>query len=96
MYLCNRKQTMSGTGCSSVRLEYASGGRVVAGSNPVIPTKQKTLDLQQFSGNSGVFLCFILAKDVKKLHIFAQKCTYLHKMFVLCLQKIHFILFLLY
>ena len=27
------------TGCSSARLEYASGGRVVAGSNPVIPTK---------------------------------------------------------
>ena len=26
------------TGCSSARLEYASGGRVVAGSNPVIPT----------------------------------------------------------
>ena len=29
------------TGCSSARLEYASGGRVVAGSNPVIPTEQK-------------------------------------------------------
>ena len=28
-------------GCSSARLEYASGGRVVAGSNPVIPTEQK-------------------------------------------------------
>lgn len=27
------------TGCSSVRLECASGGREVAGSNPVIPTK---------------------------------------------------------
>ena len=26
------------SGCSSARLEYASGGRVVAGSNPVIPT----------------------------------------------------------
>ena len=51
LYLCTRKQTKSGakvkneslelklrTGCSSVRLEYASGGRVVAGSNPVIPT----------------------------------------------------------
>ena len=25
-------------GCSSARLEYASGGRVVAGSNPVTPT----------------------------------------------------------
>ena len=27
-------------GCSSARLEYASGGRVVAGSNPVIPTEE--------------------------------------------------------
>ena len=27
------------TGCSSARLEYTSGGRVVAGSNPVTPTK---------------------------------------------------------
>ena len=40
-YLCNRKQITSAAGCSSVRLEYASGGRVVAGSNPVIPTKTK-------------------------------------------------------
>ena len=32
-----RKQT----GCSSARLEYTSGGRVVAGSNPVTPTEQK-------------------------------------------------------
>ena len=30
--------TQNRTGCSSARLEYASGGRVVAGSNPVIPT----------------------------------------------------------
>ena len=28
-------------GCSSARLEYASGGRVVAGSNPVTPTGWK-------------------------------------------------------
>ena len=33
-YFCAPKQT----GCSSARLEYTSGGRVVAGSNPVIPT----------------------------------------------------------
>ena len=26
------------SGCSSARLEYTSGGRGVAGSNPVIPT----------------------------------------------------------
>ena len=31
-------QPQKGAGCSSARLEYASGGRVVAGSNPVIPT----------------------------------------------------------
>ena len=29
------------TGCSSARLEYTSGGRVVAGSNPVIPTRSR-------------------------------------------------------
>ena len=28
----------SEAGCSSARLEYTSGGRVVAGSNPVTPT----------------------------------------------------------
>ena len=32
-YFCTRN-----SGCSSARLEYASGGRVVAGSNPVTPT----------------------------------------------------------
>ena len=36
-YFCAPKQT----GCSSARLEYTSGGRVVAGSNPVIPTNRK-------------------------------------------------------
>lgn len=29
-------------GCSSARLEYTSGGRVAAGSNPVIPTAENT------------------------------------------------------
>ena len=29
------------SGRSSVRLEYTSGGRVVAGSNPVTPTEEK-------------------------------------------------------
>ncbi len=33
-YFCTRN-----SGCSSARLEYASGGRVVAGSNPVTPTE---------------------------------------------------------
>ena len=31
-------QRKTQAGCSSARLEYASGGRVVAGSNPVTPT----------------------------------------------------------
>ena len=31
------------SGCSSVRLEYASGGRGVASSNLVIPTEKGTL-----------------------------------------------------
>ena len=30
--------TVGTSGCSSARLEYTSGGRVVAGSNPVTPT----------------------------------------------------------
>ena len=34
-YFCTRN-----SGCSSARLEYASGGRVVAGSNPVTPTEE--------------------------------------------------------
>ena len=40
-YFCAPKQT----GCSSARLEYTSGGRVVAGSNPVIPTLEQAAGL---------------------------------------------------
>ena len=36
------KGTKPESGRSSVRLEYTSGGRVVAGSNPVTPTQRKT------------------------------------------------------
>ena len=43
-YFCTRN-----TGCSSVRLEYASGGRVVAGSNPVIPTSFFSLSCCKYS-----------------------------------------------
>ena len=32
------------SGCSSVRLEYASGGRGVASSNLVTPTTQRSAD----------------------------------------------------
>ena len=44
-FVCLQKMrtfaTQNRAGCSSARLEYASGGRVVAGSNPVIPTEGK-------------------------------------------------------
>ncbi len=43
-YICNRN-----SGCSSARLEYASGGRVVAGSNPVTPTGGKGLIIKRLS-----------------------------------------------
>ena len=41
--ICNRnlKNLMQLSGCSSARLEYTSGGRGVAGSNPVIPTNRR-------------------------------------------------------
>ena len=45
LYICSPKT--KGTGCSSVRLEYSSGGRVVAGSNPVTPTDSKVSALRQ-------------------------------------------------
>ena len=49
LYLCSPKTESNSpvavfetsSGCSSARLEYTSGGRVVAGSNPVIPTNRK-------------------------------------------------------
>lgn len=47
-------------GCSSVRLEYSSGGRVVAGSNPVIPTShiEKFIVVGSVGGNSPTLLFF--------------------------------------
>ena len=45
------------SGCSSARLEYTSGGRVVAGSNPVIPTNF----FEQTAGDvPAVFLCLVV------------------------------------
>ena len=44
------------TGCSSARLEYTSGGRVVASSNLVIPTK---LSKQRSSIERLGTFCFI-------------------------------------
>ena len=43
------KVSASSSGCSSARLEYTSGGRVVAGSNPVIPTNRKALIFSRIS-----------------------------------------------
>ena len=37
------KDKGNNSGCSSARLEYTSGGRVVAGSNPVTPTSSQRL-----------------------------------------------------
>ena len=47
------------TGCSSARLEYTSGGRVVASSNLVIPTK---LSKQRPQSKDWGFL-FAMAHD---------------------------------
>ena len=53
------------SGYSSVRLEYTSGGRGVAGSNPVIPTAQKAQNL---------FLClfFVFCKP-RSIERFSRK-----------------------
>ena len=45
------------SGCSSVRLEYSSGGRVVAGSNPVIPTESE----ERRSKSASPLFAFILS-----------------------------------
>ena len=51
------------SGCSSARLEYTSGGRVVAGSNPVIPTNRKPWYSIEYR---GFFFCcmFLLSPAV--------------------------------
>ena len=70
-YFCAPKQT----GCSSARLEYTSGGRVVAGSNPVIPTM---LSAKPSIARSEVFvflrlvLGYILNADL--LYCLQKKC----------------------
>ena len=45
------------SGCSSARLEYASGGRVVAGSNPVTPTGKE--DIRSQATDEDVFFLFV-------------------------------------
>ena len=58
-----RRSTMQTTGCSSARLEYTSGGRVVAGSNPVIPTK-----LSRPQERSCAFLFLYASRACTRLH----------------------------
>ncbi len=52
-YICTPKTDSSG--CSSARLEYTSGGRVVASSNLVIPTNRKSLTFDRMSRIFFVF-----------------------------------------
>ncbi len=52
------------SGCSSVRLEYASGGRGVASSNLVIPTTKKTAD------NRKVISCFSFLHKITENPLF--------------------------
>ena len=53
------------SGRSSVRLEYTSGGRVVAGSNPVTPTDGKSLI---FNRISRIFLLWYIVRKVAVVH----------------------------
>ena len=56
-YLCN---AFPKSGCSSARLEYASGGRVVGSSNLLTPTK-----LQQKKGLTQRVRPFYLFKSLR-------------------------------
>lgn len=57
------KQRETVSGRSSVRLEYTSGGRVAAGSNPVTPTKRVRIFIRTlFLFNSYLFL---FSPDIK-------------------------------
>ena len=70
-YLCTRIQT---AGCSSARLEYTSGGRVVAGSNPVIPTEEKAL---------------IITTIVEVFFVFSTKKREDYPLFLIFLYMLH-------
>lgn len=59
------KQRETVSGRSSVRLEYTSGGRVVAGSNPVTPTDEKSLI---FNRISRIFLLWYIVRKVAVVH----------------------------
>ena len=76
-YFCAPKQT----GCSSARLEYTSGGRGVASSNLVTPTKQS----KSLQSKDWRLLCY---KVRSCLHVCGLCCTK-----VLALQGKAFALF---
>lgn len=83
-YFCTRN-----TGCSSVRLEYASGGRVVAGSNPVTPTGFKGSKLLR---QCATFLFLYISRTTlpKKFFVPLQLLTLCYSFCKLChrLQKL--------
>ena len=61
------------TGCSSVRLECASGGREVAGSNPVIPTKVVETYCESSSQLWAALVAFErLVRDVSSTRVFSS------------------------
>ena len=68
------KQRETVSGRSSVRLEYTSGGRVVAGSNPVTPTDGKLLI---FNRISRVFLLQYIAGKMTAVHKWYINSCYL-------------------
>lgn len=53
------------SGCSSARLEYTSGGRVVEGSNPFTPTEYKVLIIGGLPLGRHLFL--LLNLDLSRL-----------------------------
>ena len=89
LYLCSPKTESNSpvavfetsSGCSSARLEYTSGGRGVASSNLVTPTKQS----KSLQSKDWRLLCY---KARSCLHVCGLCCTK-----VLALQGLAFALF---
>lgn len=68
---------------------YTSGGRVVAGSNPVTPTfndERNSLIFKRLSFSEIALLCFFTALIV---HDFKKKTTFVCTMFVRTNRKHH-------
>ena len=70
LYFCTRN-----SGCSSARLEYASGGRVVAGSNPVTPTGFKGSKLLR---QCAAFFVLLPLRTELENSIPPSNCTHLY------------------